>query len=488
MADIRRLTLLHNNDIHGDFLSEKIDDKYVGGISLLSGYVKQARETEEEVIYAVAGDMFRGSVIDSEYKGMSTIELMNLLAPDVATIGNHEVDYGVSHLLFIEKCARFPIINANLYITSNGARLFSPYRIVETDNGLKILFIGLVTEEVLAQCKQEALVGTFIDTKEAADEVAKICNAYNAIDIDFTVLLTHIGIEEDIKLADMLDPALGVDLIIGGHSHTFMEQPIVENGIIIAHAGTGTDYIGRFDLEIDKDTNTIADYTWQFLPINNETSRPDEDLIAAVEKYKGVTDRKYNRVLTRFYTQLTHPARNQETALGNLIADMFQESLGVDFMFCGSGSIRCEKMGPIVDLGDLNECFPYDDQIYMLTLEGDDLRHMIKYMLRDDAWTGHTEFYQFAKGTHVVYSKSTREMYTCSLNGEEIQGDKLYTVGMQTFHYMNVEQFLDIPRERIEAHKKPRVIATSCTAILEEYMTTHELLYSEVEGRITILP
>ena len=66
--------------------------------------------------------MFRGSVIDSEYKGLSTIELMNYLAPDVVSLGNHEVDYGIAHLLFLEKCAKFPIINADLYIKLNNQR------------------------------------------------------------------------------------------------------------------------------------------------------------------------------------------------------------------------------------------------------------------------------------------------------------------------------------------------------------------------------
>ena len=285
----------------------------------------------------------------------------------------------------------------------------------------------------------------------------------------------------------MLDPSLGVDLIIGGHSHTFMDQPIIENGILIAHAGTGTDGIGRFDLEIDKETDSIASWKWEYVPIDSGTAKPDEDLIRCVEKYKDVTDVKYHRLLTRFYTELTHPERNQETPLGNLLSDIFRESLELDFMFCGSGSIRCEKMGPIVDLGMLNECFPYDDQIYMLTLDGDTLRHMIKYMLRDEAWTGHTEFYQFPKGTHVVYSKSKQDFYTCSLNGEEIQGEKLYTVGLQNYHYINAEKFFDITREQIERYRKPRVVATSCTAILEEYFVTHELLYREVEGRITVL-
>jgi hypothetical protein len=142
--------------MHGDFLGEKTDGKLVGGIALLSGYINKVRQMEKNVIYAIAGDMFRGSVIDSEYKGISTVEIMNLLAPDVVTIGNHEADYGLGHLLFIEKCAKFPIINANMYIRTTGTRLFQPYAIIKKD-GMRILFIGAVTEDVLSQTKTEDL-------------------------------------------------------------------------------------------------------------------------------------------------------------------------------------------------------------------------------------------------------------------------------------------------------------------------------------------
>ena len=202
MKNLKKLTILHSNDMHGDFLAEQIDERLVGGVSLLSGYVNKVRREEKNVIYAVAGDMFRGSVIDSEYKGTSTIGIMNLVGPDVATIGNHEIDYGLAHLLFLEKCADFPIINANLHIKSNGRRMFRPFWIAHIDN-MKILFIGITTEEVLAATKTDELIGSFVDIGEAAREVGNICNAYNAIDIDFTVLLTHIGFEEDKKLAAM---------------------------------------------------------------------------------------------------------------------------------------------------------------------------------------------------------------------------------------------------------------------------------------------
>jgi 5'-nucleotidase len=132
MKHLKKLTLLHSNDLHGDFLVENVDDKLVGGVSMLSGYINKVRREEENVIYAIAGDMFQGSLIDSEFRGVSTIEIMNLLAPDVVTVGNHEVDYGLAHLLFLEKCANFPIINANMYLKHNGRRLFRSHRILET--------------------------------------------------------------------------------------------------------------------------------------------------------------------------------------------------------------------------------------------------------------------------------------------------------------------------------------------------------------------
>ena len=78
MSNLKKLTLLHSNDLHSDFTCEVVEDKVIGGISFLSGYINETRQKEDNVIYAVAGDMLRGSVIDSEYKGLSTIEIMNM--------------------------------------------------------------------------------------------------------------------------------------------------------------------------------------------------------------------------------------------------------------------------------------------------------------------------------------------------------------------------------------------------------------------------
>ena len=483
----KKLVLLHSNDMHGDFLAEEMDEKLVGGVSMLSGYINKVREEEPNTLYCIAGDMFRGSVIDSDFKGISTIEIMNILAPDVVTLGNHETDYGISHLLFIEKCASFPIINANMHIKINNARLFSPYKIIELD-GMKILFIGILTEEVLAQTKGDGLVGTFVDVEEAAREVGRICNAHNAIDIDFTVLLTHIGFEEDKKLAAMLDPAFGVDVIIGGHSHTLLKEPAKVNDILIVQAGTGTDQIGRFDITVDTLHNCVSDFRWRTVPIDSEHCPRDEVLERILTKYKTTTDKKYSRVVTRFARKLTHPCRTQETELGDLFAEIMRESLHLDIMLLGSGSIRNTELGPIVLLSDLVECFPYDDAIHMVKLSGAQLKRMIAYMLRDEVWEGaHCEFYQFSKGLRVTYDRKTHEFLAFSLNGEPVGEETLYNVGVQHFTFNNLEIAFNITQEEIGRNGDVRIVATSCRDVLDEYLSEHQHLNLELDGRLTVL-
>lgn len=486
MKNLKKLTILHSNDMHGDFLAEQIDQRLVGGVSLLSGYVNKVRREEKNVIYAVAGDMFRGSVIDSEYKGTSTIGIMNLVGPDVATIGNHEIDYGLAHLLFLEKCADFPIINANLHIKSNGRRMFQPFWIAHID-GMKILFIGIITEEVLAATKSDELIGSFVDIGEAAREVGNICNAYNAIDIDFTVLLTHIGFEEDKKLAAMLDPAWGVDLIIGGHSHTRLKEPFKVNDIYIVQAGTGTDEIGRFDIMVDTDLNAIDTFTWQMIPIDDAHCPRDEEVESFIQRYKSATSQKYDRIITRFACELGHPKRNQETPLGNLIADILRDSFGIDLMLMGSGAIRSYSLGPVVHYADLVECLPYDDAVYMLKVTGAQLERMLRHVLRDEAFQGeHTEFYQFSHGMRIVWSRSAQTFRTLTLDGEALYADRLYTVAMQKYHYNNLKAFLNITLEEAEENGRTRVLSTSARDVVEEYLMVNQHLNRRVEGRLVV--
>src|SRR3990170_2006307 len=164
----KKFTILHSNDMHGDFLAEVQgkEGKLIGGLALLSGYINRVRQEEENVLYVISGDMVQGSLIDTEYKGISTMGLMNYLAPDVVALGNHEFDYGLPHLLFLEKMANFPLVNANLYIKSYNKRLMKPYLIL-TKAGFDIMFTGVITEKVMDSIRNDPLISSFVTLEEA---------------------------------------------------------------------------------------------------------------------------------------------------------------------------------------------------------------------------------------------------------------------------------------------------------------------------------
>ena len=488
MMKTKKLTLLHSNDIHGDFISEIKEGKgkLLGGLALLSGYINKVRSEEENVLYVIAGDMVQGSLIDAEYKGISTMEIMNYLSPDVVALGNHEFDYGLPHLLFLEKMANFPIVNANLYIKNHNKRLMKSHQIIKRA-GLDILFTGIITEKIMDALKLDPLIGSIVSLEEANSEVTKICNAYKRDDIDLTILLTHIGLESDIALAKMLKPELGVDMIIGGHSHSFMDKPEVVNNIVIAQAGNGTDQIGRFDLVIDDDTNKIIDYTWQLLPINEDLCKPDENLQNFIESYKDIVDKKYSVTLTHFQKELTHPKREIETSLGNLIADIFAENYAVDVALVGSGSIRVNSLGPVVALKDLLACFPYDDYLSKHEVTGATLKAMFAHFMRLENRKGEGECYQINVGIKAVYSDKEEKLLSLEINGENVDENRSYTILVQGYHFKNCQAYLNVSTEVLEASGKSKTVTTSAQEVIKEYLTNHQNLDRKVEGRLVYI-
>ena len=481
----KKFTILHSNDMHGDFLAEVRGQEggLIGGLALLSGYINKVRREEENVLFVISGDMVQGSLIDSEYKGISTIEIMNYLAPDVVCLGNHEFDYGLPHLLFLEKMANFPIVNANLYIKQYNKRLMRPY-VILNKAGFDIMFTGIITEKVMDSIKQDELIGSFVTLEEASREVGKITNAYKNDDIDLTILLTHIGYESDLELAGLLRPEWGIDIIIGGHSHTVLEEPARENGILIAQAGVGTDQVGRFDIIVDDDTNSIIEYKWQLIPIDEEIAEPDRRLEEYINSFKEEVDRKYNTIICKFARALTHPAREVETSLGNLIADAFAEVAECDVMLVGSGSIRVKELGPLVTLRDLLTCFPYDDVLTRYTIDGSKLKGIFSYIMRTENRNSEGECYQVNNKVKAVYSDERHELISLSVNGEGVEDTEYYSICLQGYHFNNSKAYLGISQGELSGSGKRKVVSTSVQEVLEEYLRNNQNINSKVEGRL----
>ena len=481
----KKFTILHSNDMHGDFFAEdkKEKGKLIGGLALLSGYINKVRKEEENVLYVISGDMLQGSIVDSEYKGISTMEIMNYLAPDVVSTGNHEFDYGLPHLLFLEKMANFPIVNANLYIRNYNKRLMNPYLIINKA-GFDILFTGIITEKVMDSIGQDELIGSFITLEEAGQEVGKICNAYKNDDIDLTILLTHIGFESDIQLAKLLKPEWGVDMIIGGHSHTILKKPKKVNDILIAQAGVGTNQIGRFDIVVDDDSNSIVDYKWKLIPITNKIAKPDKKLTDFINSFKDEVDRKYNTVLCKLAAKLTHPKRETETSLGNLVADAFAASAETDVILVGSGSIRVQEFGPMVTLMDLMTCFPYDDTLTRFSVPGAKLKKVFGHLMRKENRNSEGECYQVNDKVKAVYSDKEGKLESLEINKAPVIDTDFYTLCLQNYHFKNSADYLNITNEELLESGKQKVVSTSAREVLEEFLRNNQNIIRRVEGRL----
>lgn len=483
----KKFTILHSNDMHGDFLAEvkQGEGNLIGGLSLLSGYINKVRKEEENVLYVISGDMLQGSIIDTEFKGISTIEIMNYLAPDVATLGNHEFDYGLPHLLFLEKMANFPIVNANLYIKKYHKRLMKPFTILNKA-GFDILFIGIITDDVIDSLKRDE-IGSFVSLEEASDEVGKVTNAYKNEDIDLTILLTHIGFDADKELAKMLKPEWGVDIIIGGHSHTILEKPEVINNILITQAGVGTDQIGRFDIVVDDDTNSVVDYKWQLVPIDSSIAEKDGELEEFINSFKDVVDRKYNTIVSKFAKKLMHPSRKVETELGNLFADIFKERADVDIAITGSGSIRLKEMGPIITLGDLIAVFPFSDSLTKFKIKGKNLRKIFSNFMSNENRVKDGEYYQVNRRVKAIYNETKNALESLTINNKDVQDEGEYTISLQGYHIDNCFKNLNITYEELTQLEQPKLITTSARDVVEEYLRNHQNISSNIEGRLTYI-
>ena len=124
---------------------------------------------------------------------------------------------------------------------------------------------------------------------------------------------------------------------------------------------------------------------------------------------------------------------------------------------------------------------------FMVKVWGRQLKSMIKYMLRDSVWAGeHCEFYQFSEGLRVIYNKAEHSFEEFSLNGQPIEEDREYSIGLQMFHFNNVNLGFNVTTEELESIQKPRMISTSCREVIDEYLSSHQHLDHRAGDRLIV--
>ncbi len=250
------LVILHTNDTHSQ-IEPLSSGNYKGlaGVVRREKYINQVRAENKNVILLDAGDFSQGTPYFTLFRGDVEIELMNALKVDVATFGNHEFDNGQEELARRIKMASFPVVNANYDLKGTPLDgLIAPYAIIERGGkrigviGLSVRLAGLVSPNRLGNMKYE-------HPYKIVNRLAR--RLRNREKCDLVILLSHCGYnggKEQNPTDEMIAKNTeGVDIIIGGHSHTFIKKPMLVESktgkkVMIVQAGAKGEEVGRIDI------------------------------------------------------------------------------------------------------------------------------------------------------------------------------------------------------------------------------------------------
>jgi 5'-nucleotidase len=261
-ASLLKLTILHTNDVHSridPFPMDGGSNQGKGGVAKRMALINRIRSEEKNVILLDAGDMFQGTPYFNYFQGELEVKMMSNMGYDAATLGNHDFDGGIENLQKqLSEHASFPIINAN-YLFDNTAMkdMAQPYKIIKKGplkigiTGVGIELNGLVPKPLYKET-------VYINPIEAADNYAGILK--NDYKCDYVICLSHLGYSyktdkiSDLKLAAS---SQNIDLIIGGHTHTFLDQPTslknkAGKDILVTQAGWAGIVLGRIDVFFEK--------------------------------------------------------------------------------------------------------------------------------------------------------------------------------------------------------------------------------------------
>lgn len=251
----KELVILHTNDTHSRIEPLPDTDRNFpgkGGVVRRATYIDQVRKENKNVLLFDGGDFLQGTPYFNLFKGEIEVEVMNQMGYDAATLGNHEFDYGLEVLEKVARLAKFPIVSSNYDFSEtvlNG--LIKPYIILKRE-GVKIgvIGIGIQPNGLIASNNYKGV--KYLDPVKTANSMAQMLRSEH--NCDMVICISHLGHNPDLNMAELTK---GIDIIIGGHSHTFMKQPtlrknIEENDVLVFQTNGRGIYVGRINVKFEK--------------------------------------------------------------------------------------------------------------------------------------------------------------------------------------------------------------------------------------------
>lgn len=431
-GQIRELVLLHTNDSHGSVLA--VDS--VGGLAERATFIQQVREQNPYVLLVDAGDINTGQPLSNMADARPDILAYNAMGYDAVTVGNHEFDKPTEVLLGQMQLATFPFVVSN--VKWNGQPLGEDFLIKEI-NGIKIGLFGVVTKYT-QNLSVEAKNMVFEDEVETARRMVKLLRDKK---VDVIIGLTHLGFTQTTpdfvtsrKLAEQVD---GLDILVDGHSHSYLEKPERINDTWIVSANQSGRYVGEGKLVV-KD-GRLTEFVWK--PVLIKGFAPDSSLNAILQPFVDAANQDLGTAVGvatdefPLFIGKQNIARFGECALGNLVADALKWKADevlrspVDFALTNSGGIRDGLPKGEMNKGNILATLPFSNMLEVVEIKGSDVRRLFDFLAT--LTPGNGAFAQVSAQVKVVYDKEAKKVAELTIGGKPVVDSLTYRMATSDY-------------------------------------------------------
>lgn len=357
------------------------------------------------------GDSIQGEPVGTMTTGEANIKLMNAVGYDIATMGNHEFDYGMEHFFELSKMANFPYVSCNF--NKGGELQFAPYVVKEFD-GVKIAFVGITTPKTLTSSTPKYFQdenGNFIygffedETGEGLyNAVQKAVDDARAEGATFVVALAHLGNEDECRpftYADVIANTTGINALLDGHSHDTNHVEMrnkARETVLRQGCGTKMEGIGYLKIAAKDGAMEAGVMMWNNDDFNaTQLYQLDTDVTKAVAEATETLNVKLAEVVAKTDVELTindpvakteegkpvRIIRNAETNLGDLCADAYRYVSGADIAFVNGGGIRVSIKEGDITLNDILKVHPFGNALCVCEATGQQILDALEFGAKD---------------------------------------------------------------------------------------------------------
>ena len=427
----KEFVILFTNDFHSQIEPLSKQETYNadrGGIKRIKALVDSVRMAEPAVLLADAGDFVQGTYYFSLLNGEVEMMAMEELGYDVRTIGNHEFDKKMTVLGdMFSLSSSVPVVASNYDFSQTSLATYVRNSIILETGNVKVGFIGL---NVRLQNLVDPTACEGVKWQNAinvADEEAKKLRDQGA---DMVIALSHLGYEKTDEVyydRGIAKNTRHIDMIIGGHSHTFLNYPeYVTNQegekVLITQTGSKGICLGYAKIKLDDNGN--PSFTYKLIPVKNHLDKKlDPDFSNMIDTYSAAVTAEMEKVIGTCPEAIRKGT--PESPLGNLTADalvwMAQEYYDVkaDVALYNTGGIRAEISAGDLTVGDVYAVYPFDNVLSVATLSGKDLKTLFDYVASSGGLPINKEVKMVISGKKVK---------SVTVNGETIKDNQTYTV------------------------------------------------------------